>query len=199
MWYYFKLGIFLFVYSLLLAVTGLGIMLIEITWLAFTLSLVNIALFIGICVIYMKQQGVLSVKKMHANDLEREEFLRTGEYREIDKHREYKPWKGYAIGAITIIPLVVCLLIHLITGLAVGFGVNDGAGTASNIMYLTFFAPVYVLLGKSITGVSCFILAYCAPVIIVTSGVSYWFGARKMLKQYAKIQQTQESIYGKKS
>ncbi len=183
---------------LLLAVTAAGIMCIRITWLAFALTLVNIALLIAITVIYMMRQGELAVKKMHANDLEREDMLRTGIPKELDKHKEYKPWKGYAIGAITTVPLLVCLFIHLILGLVAGFGVHEGAGTVANVVHLTFTAPIYVLSGNAIDGALCFALLYCVPISIVSAGISYRLGARKILKQYEKIRKTQESIYGTK-
>ena len=199
MLYYVKQAIFPLLYLIFMAIIALGIGLIgnDLLWLKIVLYLVNLGFYIFLMGATFYKEGQTALKVRHANDLEREEIIRTGDPRPLKLKEEYKWWKGYVMGLITAGPLVVCMIIHLILILAAGEG-YIGAGTAASLLYLAFFAPYSIFFEGTLTAGQFFILLYAVPVISAMAGVPYVLGGRKQQAQYDKINARQRMIYGDK-
>lgn len=75
-----------------------AILTIEATWLKVTLSALCIAFFLFIVVAFYLQEGQKALKVRHQNDLQRKRMIETGEMIDIKSQKEYKVWKGFAVG-----------------------------------------------------------------------------------------------------
>ena len=197
MMYYVKQSLFAFVYLLFMMIIAFGILCIGIPWLEITLCILNIGFYIGIMAVTFYKEGESSMKVLHANDIEREQIIKTGEDRPLKIHEEYKAWKGYVIGLIICIPLILCLIIHTVITI-VSNGTMLGGGAVAGFIYLAFYAPISVIIGEA-NFWGYYILLYAVPLISVTSGLFYNMGAKKIQRQYERIAEKQRQIYGGKS
>ncbi len=195
--YYVKQALFGFVYLLFLAVSALGIMLIENIALVIVLLCLNLGLFIFLMFMYFIKEGEHAKEIKRANDLERREIIRTGEDRPLKEIQEYKPWKGFLTGALMAVPLLVFLLLYALI-YACGGSENNFAGAVANFMYTPFFAFISVLLpeGATLSFGQYFIILYCIPFLSASAGVPYLIGAKKQQKKYDKIMDKQRMLYG---
>ena len=177
----------------------------ELTWLKVILLIFNLALFtvsIG-AVAYKEGQEAFHVR--YTNDLERKEIIRTGEDRPLKLHEEYKWWKGFFYGFIACVPQIILLIIHVICVLAFGPSAN-AAGIIAGLLYMNVFAffRVGTVIGSSNVVENfavgdpwlCFWVLVAIPVIVLATGLPYYFGARKMERQHLKINGVQNNIYG---
>ena len=204
--YYFKQGFFPFIYQLFMATIAFGILAINgLVWLKIILAVLNIALFVSIMSAVAYRDGQEALKAQMANDLERREIIRTGEDRPLKLHEEYKPWKGFMFGFMSCLPLVVLLLLHTIVYNATGSYV--GFGTIAGLMYMMVF--VFFRLGspesagEAATGVAISWYTYygaliALPVVMLTMGIAYILGAKKIMRQQEMIKEKQRRIYGDK-
>lgn len=195
--YYVKQALFPFLYLIFMAVIAAGIGLIGSVWAQVVLYLLNLGFYIFLMVVNFFKEGQNALKVRHANDLEREQIIRTGEALPLKLREEYKPWKGFFIGFITAIPLLFCMVLHLILVLCAGEA-YIGAGTIASLVYLAFFAPYSVAFTTTLNAWQYFILLYAVPAIMAIAGVPYMLGARKMQLQYDRIEEKQRQIYGDK-
>ncbi len=194
--YYLKQSIFLVVYNLFMSMTAFAIIAIpeHLMWLQLILFALNIGLYLLIMSMTMFKEGELALKTRNANDLEREQLIRTGTSLPLKLNEEYKPWKGFLMGALVGAPMVICLIIH---GILIAINPTfNGAGVASSFIYLAYHAPVSVLLGKISHWGQYFIMLYAIPIFATTSGVAYMLGGRKIQRQLDKISQKHHEIYG---
>lgn len=195
--YYFKQSLFALIYLFFMTIIAFGIICIGVTWLEIALCVINISFYLTILAMTLYKEGENSMRVLHANDIERELIIKTGEDRPIKKHEEYKPWKGYVIGLSACIPLILCLIVHSVVVLLSG-GTMLGGGAAAGLIYFAFYAPISVFLGEA-TVWSYYILLYAVPLISVTGGLSYCMGAAKIRMQYEKIAEKQRQIYGNRN
>lgn len=196
MWYYAKHSLFLFIYMLTTILTATGISLIEAEWVQSLLAVLNIGLYLFLTAIYMYKEGGEAAKKLHANDIDRENIVKTGNYIKINKIPEFRVWKGSFMSFITFIPMIVLFVVHTILGLTTG---SNTAGTIANVVYMTFYMPYAPFLGTVMRFELYYILLYAIPLITISIGVAYNIGARKILRQYKKVQETQKMLYGDKN
>ena len=196
MMYYLKQAFFAFIYLFFMMIIALGILCIGVPWVEFALSILNIALYGFIISMTFYKEGQNSMKVLHSNDIEREQIIKTGEPRKLKIHEEYKPWKGYVIGLIVCVPLLVCLLLHIIIALSSG-GTLLGAGAVAGFIYLAFFAPCSVFF-ETATVWTYFYILYAVPLIMLMCGIPYNLGASKIQRQYDRIAEKQRQIYGDK-
>ena len=105
MWYSIKQSLLPFIYLIFTAITAFGIMAIEnMVWLQILLNTLNVALYVVIITAASYKDGQAALKVRLANDLEREQIIRTGEMRPLRLKEEYKPWKGFLYGGIACAP-----------------------------------------------------------------------------------------------
>ncbi len=202
--YYVKQSGFLLLYNVFMIMIAMVIRMIpnHLMGLELAASIVNIGLYLVIVAMTMHREGTEGKKVLHANDLEREQIILTGKDVKLKKNEEYTPWKGYVIGLIICAPMVLCLIIHGILGLAGGIGLH-GAGAVSSTIYMAFFNPVSILFGVEAclaTPVAVYwqhlMVLYALPIITFTCGFFYNLGAKKMQKQYDKLEAKHHEIYG---
>ena len=199
--YYLKQGIFPFVYQLFMAMIAFGILAInELIWLKIILAVLNIALYLFIVAVVAYKEGQQALKVQMSNDLERREIIRTGEDRPLKLHEEYKPWKGFVFGLISCIPVLFFLLLHTIvynaTGSYMGFGAIAG------LIALMFF--IFFRLDVSNAGTETAVIPWytyygvliALPILMLTMGIAYILGAKKIMLQQEKIREKQRQIYG---
>ena len=203
--YYIKNGVFPFIYQIFMAMTAFGILAINgLIWLKIILAVLNIGLYLFIIASVAFKDGQEAFKVQMANDLERREIIRTGEDRPLKIHEEYKPWKGFVFGFIACFPTVLLLVLHTIVYLATGSYM--GLGAIAGILSLMFF--IFFRLGVSFSsaetaGAAISWYTYygalvALPVIMLTTGISYMLGAKKIRRQQEMIREKQRQIYGDK-
>lgn len=202
--YYLKNVFFVIAYMIMTMLTALGISCIgdNLTWLKIILSFLNLGLFCLVVFLMAYAEGQTARKVMHSNDLSRKVIVETGEDMPIKVHEEYSRIKGYSFGFFASVPLIICLIVHLILILALGES-YIGGGVVAGLLYKPFF-DVYEYFIWLATGQMkvvywhFFILIYAVPFISCLTGIAYNLGAKKIQKQYDKINAQQEMIYGKK-
>ena len=200
--YFLKQALFPIMYLIFMAIIAAGIGLIgkdrnDLLWLKIILYLINLGFYIFIMGMTFFKEGQEALKIRHANDLEREEIVRTGEALPLKLTEEYKPWKGFVMGLIAAAPLVICMFMHLILILTAG-EVYNGAGVVASLLYLAFFAPYSIFIHTTLTCWQYFILLYAVVVFALMAGLPYVLGAKKQQAQYDKIAERQRMIYGDK-
>ena len=199
--YYLKQGVFPFIYQLFMAMIAFGILAInELIWLKILLAVLNIALYLFIVAAVAYKDGQQALKVQMANDLERREIIRTGEDRPLKLHEEYKPWKGFVFGLISCVPILLFLILHTIVYLATGS--YSGLGAIAGIIGLMFFI-FFRLDASNATAETAVVPWYtyygvlvAVPILMLTMGIAYIMGAKKIMRQQEMIRVKQRQIYG---
>ncbi len=203
--YYFKNGLFPFIYQLFMAMIAFGILAINgLVWLKIILALLNVLLYVFIIASVSYKDGQEAYKVQVANDLERREIIRTGEDRPLKIHEEYKAWKGFMFGFISCAPTVLLLILHTIVYLATGsyMGLGAIAGILSLMFFIFFRLDVSFSSAETSSATISWYTYYGAlvalPVIMLTTGIAYILGANKVRRQQEIIREKQRQIYGDK-
>lgn len=197
-WYNVKAAVVPFVYLIFMAMTAMGIVLIDdsLLILKITLTILNIALYAFIIAITSYKDGQTALKTRLANDLERVQIIKTGEDCPLKLVEEYKPWKGFLPGLVACIPCVILLIVHTILFLTMGTDYM-GAGATAGFIYMMFFSIVRLL--QSAGSPSPYLYYFCLiciAVLPVCTGIPYILGAKKIEKQQERIRERQRQIYG---
>lgn len=196
--FYLKKAFFILVYIVLTSFIAMAILLIDgETALKIILLIVNLAFFMYIVCGIAYQDGQKAYKILHANDKEREYIVKTGEYRQLKVSEEYKAYKGFLIGLISCVPLLVMLIIHLIVSL------NSPANTSvsETANYIYFFVSAFANLDpngiyEAVIYASPYWSLLSIPPIMIAHGISFILGARKIERQYQTVKDVHKSIYG---
>ena len=205
--YLIKQAVLPFIYLFFTALTAFGILCIgnDLIWLKVVLNVLNAGLYVLIVALASYKDGQDSLKVRIANDLEREQIIRTGENRPLKLAEEYKPWKGFVIGGVACAPLVILLLIHTILIFAVGTN-YVGAGAIAGFVYMIIFAFTRMNLPAVAEGVSVVVdpfmyywTLFAIPLIVLSVGIPYILGAKKIELQQERIKAKHRSIYGDRS
>ena len=95
MGFYIKKAIVPFAYMVFGTLIAFGITIIDngLLWLEEILFALNFGLFAFIISVLFVREGDNAIAARHANDLQREEIIRTGEDLPLKLHEEYKPYK----------------------------------------------------------------------------------------------------------
>ncbi len=192
--YLLRLIIIPLVYLVCFDITSLGIYSIPNASNALKLIL-NIAVialyFVVLCAIMLKE-GEASYNKLLANNLTRKEMIRTGVVKDIDERQEYRWWKGYAVGLICCIPLIVILVFHFI--LKVPNEVSRPSVIAQ-LLYMPFFSLVKSSLGMN-EGLYLLATAVTLAMLTVGLGLPYFIGAKKREAVQNRIKQANKLFHG---
>jgi len=205
MWYYIKQSIMPLLYLLFSAIIAISILCLgnDLMWLKYVLLVLNVGLYVFIIGSISYKDGQTALKTRIANDLEREQIIKTGEMRPLKLKEEYKVWKGFVFGAIACAPLIILLIIHTILTLTVG-AESNGAGVIASFIYMMMFAfsrahvaPVAEGSAPVVIDPNMYYWALLAlPVIILTVGIGYMLGAMSIERQQRMIREKQRRIYG---
>ncbi len=198
-WFYCKQIIIPLLYSLFATMIALGILCIEdksLIWLKVVLLILNFALFAFIVVINFFKEGQSALKIRMANDMEREQIVRTGENRPLKLLEEYKPWKGYLIGLISTLPLIILLIVHTILYLTSGTTTVGGIAAFIYMFVFGFNCLDLSAMTNTLAQTQPYILLVLIPIMVVLVGVPYMLGARKIELQQEQIKEKHRQIYG---
>ena len=191
----FPLFYSVFMMSINLPITLLGDDQAWIKYLLFSASFIFSAVVIAFLAF---KEGVESVKTMHANDVERLNIIRTGEDRPLNLAREYKPWKGFVIGATICIPLVILLLAQLICYMVNPVDPAILPGAIASCLYIvvfSFFRPSATAYEGAQT-LLYFWNLISIPVYMLMYGIPYLIGAKKQNRIYSIIEEKRNLLHG---
>ena len=196
--FYLKKAFFIFVYIVLTSFISMAIALID-DQLALKVALLvaNLALFVYIVCGMAYQDGQKAFKTRIANDKEREHIVETGEDIKLKRSEEYKPYKGFLIGFISCVPLLIILLIqYFTTG-------NDPAklDTTNFANYIYFCFSAFANLDPSgvheaVIYSSPYWALLAIPINMLAHGILFIVGAKKIEKQQQTVKNIHHSIYG---
>ena len=193
-----------FIYLFFTAITAFGILCIgsDLLWLKIILNALNVALYVVIIAASSFKDGQDALKVRIANDLEREQIVKTGAALPLKLKEEYKPWKGFVVGSIACVPLVVLLIIHTLL-ITLGRDHLIGAGAIAGFIYLMIFAFARINVPAAAEGVTVVVnptmyywSLFAIPVIVLSVAVPYILGAKKIELQQERIKEKQRQIYG---
>lgn len=158
--------------------------------------------YVVLVAIVSHREGQASYKVMLANDINRREIIKTGREYPIKEAEEYKPYKGFVSGLFVCIPLIICTIIHLcmngFSNTAVGSNATNSAGVVMSFIYMVVFAFARANSAWVIMPNTFYICLTVLPVIVLSMGIPYIFGAKKIAKQQEKIKQHQSYLHGGK-
>ncbi len=191
---YLKQSMMSFFYLIFMIMTSICIGFLEakFLWLKITLGILNIALYGVIIAGASYKDGQVAMRTRNANDMERENIIRTGKDIKLKLHEEYKPWKGFFAGLLTCVPLIALLIAHTI----LVFGIDpslQGAGRIAGLLYNAFF--MFFRFGE-VTNVTFYGALVCVPFILVFVGVPYILGAKSVEDEQLKVKEIHKEIYG---
>lgn len=200
---YIKQAFIPFIYLVFVAIVSMAILSIEekLLWLKIILAILNLGLYLSVVCGTSFKEGQIALKVRIANDLERQQIVKTGEDRPLKLKEEYKWWKGALIGGLACVPMLLLLLIHTIL-ILINPALN-GCGVAVAFIYMCIFC--FFMLGGSGSGAETvspmppesFYLALVAiPIIMLACGISYYLGAKKIQFQQDAIKEKHREIYG---
>ncbi len=185
------------VYLFFMAMISIGIISIgnDLVWLKLILSILNIGLYCFLVGTIAFKEGENALKVRIANDIERIQIIKTGEERPLKLQEEYKPWKGFMVGLITCVPLIVMMIVHTILYFAAGPQFNGG-GVVASFMYMMFASLVKLDSSLPLQQWHYYFNLIAVPVIMITTGLPYILGAKKIQHQQDMIKEKQRQIYG---
>ncbi len=207
--YYIDKASFSFVYSLVSSLTAVLILCIEdMIWLKAILLALNLGLYVYVIAAVGYQDGQNALKTRNANDLEREIIIKTGEDRPLNVPGEFKPWKGFVIGAISCIPLFITMLIH--TFVIIGDPTNTSVGGIAGFFYMVilgFFRMDIVSSGTmgsiiedgqniALSAGTFYWTLLAVPIVILSVGIGYYLGGKKIERQQQRIKEHQRLMRG---
>ena len=196
--FYLKKAFFVLVYIVLASFIALAILSIEgDVVLKIVLLIANIGLYVYIMWGIAYQDGQKAYKVLTANDKEREYIIKTGEDRKIKTAEEYKSYKGFLIGFLSCVPLVIMLIVHFFT--AQSGELNTGASETANLLY--FFISAFANLDPGgIYETAIYASPYWSllsiPPTMIIHGIAFILGARKIKLQQQAVKEMHKSIYG---
>lgn len=196
--YYLTKGLFILVYIVLTSFIAMGILLIDgQVALRIVLLIANLALFVYIVCGMGYQDGIKAYKVMLANDKEREYIIKTGDYRKLKASEEYKVYKGFLIGFVSCVPLVVMLIIHLI----IAPSGQESTNMSISANYVYFFISAFANLDpneiyETLVYASPYWSLLSIPTIMLSHGITFILGARKIKSQQKAVKEIHKSIYG---
>ena len=210
--YYVTRSVFSFVYAFITSLTAAAILCIEdLVWLKALLSALNLLLYIYIVGAIAFKDGEQALKVRNNNDFERQIMVKTGQDRPLKLTEEFKPWKGFVIGAIACIPVCVLMIIHAIATLINPANISVGAYTSFLYMFIFSFFRLNVVQSGGDTGIDQSVQANATvapelfylnllvvPVLLLSIGVGYYLGGKKVERDYQKLKERQRIYSGDK-
>ena len=141
-------------------------------------------------------------------NFERKIIIRTGENRPLDLIGEYKVWKGFLIGAVACIPVVLLLLIHTI--LVAIDPTQTGVGTLVSFLYMCVFAFYRINViqtgwdsmdqslaaNATIAPELYYVTLLMIPILILTIGIGYFLGAKREELKNRRLKERQRIYSG---
>ncbi len=191
--YFFKRAILPWVYLIFMTVLTLSVHAIDSVILKFILVSATLLLYVFIVGAISYKDGQEALKVRLANDIERKTIIETGEDRPLNRE-EYKPYKGFLIGVIVSIPLIILLLLHTLS-IPSAQGATTVFGTITNVLYSIIF-NFFRITGAKLTVYTTYYTLLYVPVICLSTGIPYILGAKQIENQQKHIKEIHQQIYG---
>ena len=203
-WYYVRQMFVPIMYLIMFDVIALGVLCIgdNLIALKVVLLILNLGLYGFIMGAVAFKDGQTALKVRMANDLNREQIVKTGKELPLKLNEEYKPWKGFLMGLNVCVPLIILMLLHVI--LTAGkdpaiASTNNTCGAISGLLYVVVFAFAQVKSTAAILSTTYYVTLAAIPFFIGVIGVSYWLGGEKIIRQQEMIKEKHRQIYGDRS
>ena len=195
--YYLKSVVIPFIYLFFTAFTAVGFLGIEkiAEPLRIIIFIINVLVLLFIVSAFAFKHGEQAYKDLLFNDVERRIMVEQNVVRPLKLHEEYKPWKGFVMGLLICVPLVLFLIPHSI--IAISGGSYQGMGYIGSLLYYCFFIFIQYF-SVELTVSSYFWMLLIIPIFALASGVPYLLGAKKARKVEEKILEQHKYIYGDK-
>jgi hypothetical protein len=200
-WYYAKQTFVPIMYLIMFDIIALGILCIgdNLVALKVVLLVLNLGLYGFIMCAVSFKDGQTALKVRMANDLNREQIVKTGKELPLKLKEEYKPWKGFLMGLNVCVPLIICMILHVI--LTAGkdpalASTTNTAGAISGLLYVVFFGFSQVKSTVAIISTTYYVSLVAIPFFVGCIGVSYWLGGEKIVRQQEMIKEKHRQIYG---
>lgn len=156
------------------------------------ISLVLLLVYIFIMFTVMVKEGQDAYGILISNDAQRRRIVETGVVVDFETTKEYRPWKGFAVGAICCIPLVVMVLLHLI---AFPRGDTSTVSLLCEMIYGVFFSIVRTYQNANEAGF--FIISGVVLILFpLMTGIPYAYGARVRREQQEKVKKLNSELHG---
>lgn len=195
--YYFQKAIFPVIYLILTAITGFAGLSFsnELLALKIIIGVVNLFLYSFFVAYSSYKNGEDAMGVRYGNDLARKEIVRTGRDLKLKVHEEYKVWKGFFLGFLSCVPLIVLWIVHLIIIAVTGESASVVGGfTMMLYVVVIFFFNLNVDQINSSSGF--YYTALYLPYMVILSGIFYILGARKTWERREIANRKLQDIYG---
>lgn len=195
--YYLKKASFSLIYLIFMDAIALGINQIDAknTALKLILLCVNLAFYIFLIGSLAFKDGEDALNVRVANDIDRKEMVKTGVVKKLRLTEEYKPYKGFLIGLVTCIPLIIFMAIHAIFYFSGSEYLGMGAIVDTLYNMITSFYKVFV---TELNSIDYFFALIALPVISLTTGIPYIIGGKRRERIQLRIEAQQRELYGDK-
>ena len=160
---------------------------------------VCLGFFVALMSIVSYRDGQTAYKTLLANDINRRQMIETGREYPIKLAEEYKAYKGFVTGLIVCLPLIICTIIHMCTSgfsNTTGSSTSNGAGVVMSFIYMVVFAFARVNNSLPIVPNVFYVCLTALPIIVLSMGVPYIFGAKKIIRQQEMIKKQQNYLHG---
>lgn len=166
-------------------------------WLKAVLCAINIGIFLCASGVIIFKEGQTAYKVMLANDLERMQMIKTGMDRPLRLTEEYKWYKGFLFGLISFTPMLLLLGLHAILINVIGPSAST-SGVIASVLYFAIFAFFRLYTGTElvIPANHYFYILIAVPVVMLSYGISYLIGAKKIELQQRRIKERHKLIHG---
>lgn len=146
------------------------------------------------------RDGQTAYKTLLSNDINRRQIIETGREYPVKVAEEYKAYKGFVSGLFVCVPLLICTIIHMCTSgfsnASVESSSTNSAGVVMSFLYMVVFAFARVKNSMAITPNMFYICLAALPIIILTMGILYILGAKKIIRQQEMIKKQQNYLHG---
>ena len=200
-WYYVKQAFVPIMYLIMFDVIALGILCIgdNLIALKVILLILNLGLYGFILGAVSFKDGQTALKVRMANDLNREQIVKTGKELPLKLNEEYKPWKGFLMGLNVCVPLIILMILHVI--LTAGkdptlASTSNTCGALSGLIYIVFFGFAQVNSAATIISTTYYVALAAIPYFVVVVGTCYYLGGLKIIRQQELIKEKHRQIYG---
>lgn len=195
--YYFQKAAFPVVYLVLTAVTAFAGLSLSNSLMALKIiiGIIDVALYTYFVAFFALKTGEEAMSVRYNNDVTRAEMVRTQRALPIKQHEEYKVWKGFFLGFLSCIPLIILWIVHLTIITATGKAASQ-VGGFTMLLYLVviYFFNLDVNLISAATGF--YYTALYLPYMVILTGVFYLIGARRTQRSREAAARKLKDIYG---
>ena len=158
------------------------------------ISIILLVLFIIVMSLVMIKEGHDAYGVLLINNAQRRRIVETGVVVDFDQSTEYRPYKGFSVGLICCVPLILMVIAHLIIA---PIGLTSRISIICEMVYGLFFSIFRTYLNTDATGF--FIISGVILVVFpLIMGIPYMLGARKRRLYQENVKKLNDELHGVK-